>query len=153
MKNKRFCPIFIDLEKKNILIIGGGSIAYRKARKILDYKARVTILTLEIKEDKIRELDINIRLENIEKLEKNFLKEYFLVIAATENKKINNEIVEYCLKNNILVNNVTSKEDMDVRMSTIISSDEYDIGISGKGNPKKALKIKSEIEEFLKVKK
>ena len=33
MKNKPFFPMFIDLSDKNIVVVGGGSIATRRVRE------------------------------------------------------------------------------------------------------------------------
>ena len=38
-----FLPLFCQLQHKPVLIVGGGEVAVRKARLLLDAKARVTI--------------------------------------------------------------------------------------------------------------
>lgn len=38
-----FLPLFCQLQQKPVLIVGGGEVAVRKARLLLDAKARVTI--------------------------------------------------------------------------------------------------------------
>ena len=42
-------PLFVNLENKKVLVIGGGKIAYKKITKILEYSANVTIVTEKIK--------------------------------------------------------------------------------------------------------
>ncbi len=38
-----FLPLFCQLQNKPVLIVGGGEVAVRKARLLLDAKAKITI--------------------------------------------------------------------------------------------------------------
>ena len=49
---------------------------------------------------------------------------------------------------NILVNNITSKDDMNVRFASIYEKDDIQIAISANGNPKKAIEIKNKIKDI-----
>lgn len=51
-------------------------------------------------------------------------------------------IVDLCEDNNILVNNITSKVYMSARFTAHIDSDDYQIAISAKGNPRESVKLK-----------
>ena len=52
------------------------------------------------------------------------------------------------MSKNILVNNVTSKDDMNIRFMSIYEKDDIQIAISANGNPKKALEIKNKIKNI-----
>ena len=39
MKNKRYFPMFIDLSDKKIVVVGGGNIATRRIRTLLQFTA------------------------------------------------------------------------------------------------------------------
>lgn len=41
---KSFFPLFIDLTNKNCLVVGGGNIAARKVRSLVEYGARVVVI-------------------------------------------------------------------------------------------------------------
>ena len=56
MPNK-FFPVSIDLNNKNILVIGAGKIALRKVKTLLDYNCNITIITKEISEEEFLELE------------------------------------------------------------------------------------------------
>ncbi len=151
MKNKpliddNFFPFFINMSNKNCLIIGGGKIALRKANTLLKMGAKVTVISQEILVDEFFSLPITIEIRSFspEIIRKN----YFLVIAGTNNIIINEEIVNICFNLGILVNNITSKEYMDLRFSSVINEKDYQIGISGKGNPKKSIMIKNVIKNI-----
>lgn len=66
-----FYPIMIDLEKVNILIVGGGKIASRKARSLLRYGASIKVISpkfsLELLELAEKTKDGRIYSQNIEK--------------------------------------------------------------------------------------
>ena len=147
--NKNFFPLFIDLKNKNILVIGAGKIAFRKVETLLKYNTNITVITKDIKEEKFLTLkNINIK---IGEFEKTLLEDKFLVIAATDNPEFNRYIYELCNSKNILVNNITSKEEMNCRFASILEIEDYQIAISAKGNPSKSKALKNKLKNLLKT--
>ena len=144
MANK-FFPVSIDLNNKNVLVIGAGKIALRKIETLLNYNCNINVITKEILEEKFLELEKNnkIKIFKNQEFEEKFLENIFLVITATDNEILNKEISQLCMSKNILVNNVTSKDDMNVRFMSIYEKDDIQIAISANGNPKKAVEIKN----------
>ena len=118
-----FFPVFLDIKNKPCFIIGGGNVALRKINKLIKYECKnITVISDKIIDD-IKKLadDKKIKIINNKfEIERKTLKKYFLVIAATDDEKINNEISNLCIKENILVNNVSSKENMNIRFCTSI---------------------------------
>lgn len=149
MANK-FFPISIDLNNKNVLVIGAGKIALRKIETLLNYNCNINVITKEILEKKFLELEKNnkIKIFKNQEFEEKFLENIFLVITATDNEILNKEISQLCMSKNILVNNVTSKDDMNVRFMSIYEKDDIQIAISANGNPKKAVEIKNKIKDI-----
>ena len=43
-----YFPLFVDLSKKKILIVGGGAIASRRVHTLLGFGPRLTVLAPEI---------------------------------------------------------------------------------------------------------
>lgn len=146
----KYFPVFLNIENKKCLVIGGGKVAFRKINKLLKYKARLTVISKNI----IKEIKL---LKNIKIIEKEFeeydnleyLKKFFLIIAATNDKKLNDNIANICIKENILINNVSSKDNMNCRFGVSIEKKEYSIAVSAKGNPSKAIKKSVEIKESI----
>lgn len=142
-----FFPLFIDLRNKSALVIGAGKIAFRKVETLLKYGAKVTVITKEIKEEKffnLKNIDIKIGEFN-----ETLLKNRFIVVAATDNPEFNRYIYELCNSKNILVNNITSKEEMNCRFASILETEEYQIAISANGNPTKSKALKNKLKEIL----
>lgn len=142
-----FFPLFINLKNKKVLVIGAGKIAYRKVETLLKYNAQIKIITKEIKEEKFKNLE-NIDIV-IGEFSENMLDNIFMVICATDNEILNEKIYKLCDEKNILVNNITSKTEMNCRFGSIVNTEEYTIGISAKGNPKKAKEMRKKLEEIL----
>ena len=149
MANK-FFPVSIDLNNKNVLVIGAGKIALRKIETLLNYNCNINIITKEILEEKFLELEKNnkIKIFKNQEFEEKFLENIFLVITATDNEILNKEISQLCMSKNILVNNITSKDDMNVRFMSIYEKDDIQIAISANANPKKAVEIKNKIKDI-----
>ena len=154
MANK-FFPVSIDLNNKNVLVIGAGKIALRKIETLLNYNCNINVITKEILEEKFLELEKNnkIKIFKNQEFEEKFLENIFLVITATDNEILNKGISQLCMSKNILVNNVTSKDDMNVRFMSIYEKDDIQIAISANANPKKAVEIKNKIKDIFEYEK
>ena len=151
MANK-FFPVSIDLNNKNALVIGAGKIALRKIETLLNYNCNITVITKEVLEEKFLELekDNKIKILKNQEFKEKFLQDIFLVVVATDNEVLNKNISQLCMSKNILVNNVTSKDNMNVRFASIYEKDDIEIAISANGNPKKAVEIKNKIKDIFK---
>ena len=147
MANK-FFPVSIDINNKNILVIGAGKIALRKVETLLNYNCNIIVITKDILEEKFLELEKNnkIKILKNQEFEEKFLENIFLVVVATDNEVLNKNISQLCMNKNILVNNITSKNDMNVRFASIYEKDDIQIAISANGNPKKAIEIKNSLQ-------
>lgn len=148
-------PLFVNLKNKKVLVIGGGKVAFKKISKIMEYEADITVIAENIAEEKLLELK-NLKIENNRKIENNkdeiekLVEEYFLVIAATDNEELNENIAEICDSKGILINNVSSKTKMNVMFGGIVKNDEFQIAISTSGkNCKRSRAMKSEIQKVL----
>ena len=151
MPNK-FFPVSIDLNNKNILVIGAGKIALRKVKTLLDYNCNITVITKEVLEKEFFDLEKEnkIKILKNQKFEEKFLEDVFLLVSATDNKEFNDKISKLCTSKNILLNNITYRDNMNLRFMSILSNDDIQISITANGNPKKAVEVKNKIKEFLK---
>ena len=148
-------PLFINLENKKVLVIGGGKVAAKKIEKILEYGADITVVTENVVEEKLLQLE-NVKIENNQKIENDkakiekLVKGYFLVIAATDNEELNENIANVCDSNGMLINNVSSKVNMNAMFGGIVKNSEFQIAISTSGkNCKRSRAMKSEIQKVL----
>lgn len=138
-----FYPMMINLENKDVTIIGGGKVAFRKANKFLDFNCNVKVVSTSF----IKDFDnININLINDEYKE-DYLKESFLVIAATSSKKVNEVISNYCSENNIMCNIADDINLSDFIVPSSIKRGDLVISVSTMGkSPSLSSKIRKELE-------
>lgn len=99
-----YYPVFLNLQGKKCVIFGGGRVAFRKIKELINCNAQILVVSPNII-DEIRALKPQII---IDQYKKEYLKDAFLVFAATNNKTVNDKIAIDCKDKNILVN-VASK--------------------------------------------
>ncbi len=99
-----YYPVFLQLEDKIALVVGGGKVAQRKVETLLDFGASIHIIS-EVLTDKLKQLiDSNkVRLLGEEMLDE-FLDDAFIVIAATDDKELNSKVSESARNRGLLVN-------------------------------------------------
>lgn len=102
-----FMPIMLNLSGKRVVIIGGGHIALRKTKSFLQYCNDITVISSEFS-DEFSGLEvekIRVELGNTSQLD-SLVKDEDVVVIATDNHVLNDEIAEYCDKRQILYNSV-----------------------------------------------
>lgn len=138
-------PIMLDLKGKKITIVGGGKVAYRKACNFINFGYEVEVIALEfIEEFKHINKKINFIYSKYSKL---YIENSFLVIAATNNKKINESIGIFCRKKDKLVNVVDNPSLSNFIVPSVLKRGDLIIGVSTSGkSPSLAAKIKKDLE-------
>ena len=145
-----FFPFFIDIADRKILIAGGGNVALRKAQKLLQYGADITVTAPEI----CAELE---RLDGVTLIRRGFTDSdadgVFAVIAATDDRALNSHIYELCTRCNILVNTVDDPENCGFYFPALVRKNNVTVGISTGGtSPVFARYLREKTEELLDAK-
>ena len=149
-----FFPLFVNIENKEVLIIGGGKIGGRKAQTLREYGGNITVYSEKVIEETIL-ADENIKVVNKnvshDKAEiKELVKKYFLVVAATDDTELNDRISYVCMSENILVNNVSSKTEMNAMFTAVVKNDEFQIGIGSYGKScRRSKALKGKVQELI----
>jgi len=146
----KFLPLFHSLEQKPCLVVGGGSVALRKTRLLLDANARVTIISPETCED-LRSLAVD---EKITYQQKIFsaadLKGYVLVVVATDDNVINESVSSHAHKINMPVNVVDNPALCSFIFPAIVDRSPITIAVSsGGGAPVLTRFIRARLETLL----
>ncbi|MDO4273170.1 MAG: bifunctional precorrin-2 dehydrogenase/sirohydrochlorin ferrochelatase [Eubacteriales bacterium] len=150
MKNKRYFPMFVDLSDKNIVVVGGGNIATRRVKTLLQFTRNITVvapqMTLELLEmGKAGQIDSQIR--PVKRTD--FVRAY-MVIAATNDGKLNDDIYRVCKEEGIYVNVASDKDKCDFYFPGVVMEDELVVGITASGlDHKKARRVREEIQKVL----
>ena len=125
-----YFPMFVQLKNKKCLVIGGGRIALRKIEVLKDFEADVTVIAPEMI-PQIRQID------KIRRIFRTFMEEDFkeaeLVVAATNDPKVNSEISKICMQRKIPVNAVDQKEDCSFIFPSYVKEGEVVAAFSSGG--------------------
>lgn len=96
-------PIALNLNQQNVLIVGGGKVAFRKAKQFIEEGAFVFVVSNQFDET-FKELSFSM-IEDVYR--EKYLENMFLVYAATNQKEVNEKIVLDCEKAHILCGSAT----------------------------------------------
>lgn len=148
-KSEKYYPICLNLDKRKVMVIGGGAVAERKIFSLLDRGAELTVISPSLttslmaisKKGVIRHLDRG--------YEKGDLKGAFLAIVATEDKKTNRMIAKDAELNCCLVNVVDDPEAGNFIVPSTVERGRLIIAISTSGaSPALSKKIRERLERI-----
>ncbi|MHC4271966.1 MAG: precorrin-2 dehydrogenase/sirohydrochlorin ferrochelatase family protein [Planctomycetota bacterium] len=126
-------PIFLDLASRRVVIIGGGNVAFRKAQALLETGARLVVVADSVQENFTR-LCIDNKTELIKaKYSKDYLVGASLVIAATDDLKLNERIYKDCQQLEILCNVVDQPHVCDFYVPAVVKRGDLQIAVSTDG--------------------
>ena len=147
MSKMKFYPAMLNLKNKKCAIIGGGLVALRKCKALLECEASITVVSPTFQSE-FAELAPDQILLIQDVFRARYIDDCFLVIAATEEKEVNSEIYRYCEKNRILVNVADEPELCSFIATAYFRRGDLTISISTGGkSPALAKRIKEEIEK------
>ncbi|MFP3907331.1 MAG: bifunctional precorrin-2 dehydrogenase/sirohydrochlorin ferrochelatase [Acidimicrobiales bacterium] len=93
----------LQVDDRRCLVVGGGPVAARRARRLLDARAAVTVVAPELGEA-IRELPVDL----VERpYRASDLDDVVLVVTATGNDPVDRQVVDDAMAAGILVNDAT----------------------------------------------
>jgi len=152
MKRKlpSYYPVFLSINGKKCVVVGGGQVALRKVKVLLDYGADVKVISPDLcpelnrlAED--RKIDVQRKL-----YQPGDLKGALIVIAATDEHAINLEVVKEAKGTGILVNVVDDPGNSDFIVPSCLRRGDITVAVSTAGrSPALARKIRSRMEKDL----
>lgn len=146
----RFLPIFMRLTDRPCLVVGGGKIAARKVKLLLRSGARITLVAPEL----CGELETLVSEKKVEYFGRAYqqsdMDEKILVIAATSDQHINEEVSRLAGEHRIPVNVVDQPALCSFIMPSIINRDPIQIAVSTGGtSPVLARLLRARLESFI----
>ena len=145
-----YLPIFCRLDNKPVLLVGGGEVAERKARLLLDAGAQLTVVAPEL-DPELAELAAN---GSIEWLAGEFapaqLAGKWLVVAATDRREVNALVYQSANQARIFANVVDDPKRSSFIMPSIIDRSPLMVAISSGGKaPVLARLLREKLEALL----
>jgi precorrin-2 dehydrogenase/sirohydrochlorin ferrochelatase len=143
-----FYPVNLDIKDRHCLVVGGGSVASRKVKTLLECGANVTVVSLKFT-DALTDLEQNKGIILVKRPYKTSdLDEKFLVIGATNDEKLNRRINADAEKRNMLCNIADVPDICNFILPSIIRRGDLCIAISTSGkSPAFAKKLRKDLEK------
>lgn len=147
-------PIFLKLEDKRVLVVGGGMIAYQKLKALLNTDAEIVVIAPTICHAVWSCRGEFPYIRPIKFIERDYEfgdeKEAFMVIAATDLPELNNQIANRCRDQMILVNSVDEPDYCDFYVPSVIEAGDIKVGISTNGKaPAIAQRIRLDLQSLI----
>lgn len=141
-------PIFLKLEGRKVLIVGGGKVAEEKIYAVLRSATDVTVVAPEVSPQIQAWVDRGLVRHVAREYQPGMAKEYFLVIAGTDSQDVNRLVYREAAEAGVLCNAVDDPAFCDFYAPSIVSRGEFQIAISTGGNsPALAQKVRKELEQ------
>ena len=143
-----YYPIFLNINTKKCVVIGGGPVAYRKVRSLIDHGAEVTVISPAVcgelldlsTEGKIKLLMRGYR--------KGDMRDAYLGIIASGIDQVNGRAAAEAAEKGVLVNVVDDPDKSAFIVPSVVCRKDVTIAISTGGkSPALARKIRTRLEQ------
>ena len=145
---KPYFPMFVPLEGRRGLVVGGGMVALRKIEKLSPYGASIRVIAPQI-------LPEIAAMKDVEQVQRAFRMSdlranWAFVIAATDDPEQNHVIAEQCGRRNIPVNVVDDPAHCSFIFPALVHHGPFSVGVStGGASPTAAIYFKEQIEAMV----
>ena len=156
----KYYPVCLNINGRNCLVVGGGSVGTRKVETLLRCGARVTVISQSFT-PVLRALSESNQVTLREKAyDASDLTSMFLVFGATDNRILNDAIRRDAERLNALFNSADDPESSCFVLPAVVERGDLTIAVSTAGNsPAFARKIKKDLDgqfgpeyaEFLRI--
>ncbi|WP_017463198.1 siroheme synthase CysG [Dyella ginsengisoli] len=143
-------PLFADLHERPVLVVGGGSVAERKAAMLLDAGARITVGAPVLSPALQAWVVAGQIAHRAGTFEPHWLDEAWLVVAATDDAGLHQRIAELSAARRIFVNVVDDAARSSFHVPAVIDRAPITIAISSGGDaPMFARLLRERLETLL----
>lgn len=145
-----FLPIFLNMKAQRCLVVGGGDIAARKASLLLEADGAVTVVSPKLSGQMAQYVKEG-RVEHVEgTFENAHLDGMRVVIAATDDRAVNEQVSTECQSRSIPVNVVDNPDLCSFIMPSIIDRSPVQIAVStGGASPVLARILRARLESTI----
>lgn len=142
-----YYPFFLNIHGKRCVVVGGGEVALRKVKVLLDCGANVTVVSPALHQDLVRLAEAGAISLIQRDYQQGDLKDAFIAIAATAETDTNRRIAKEAKKQGVLVNVVDDPGQSDFITPACLRRGDLTIAVSTAGrSPALARKIRNRLE-------
>jgi precorrin-2 dehydrogenase/sirohydrochlorin ferrochelatase len=144
----QYYPIFLDIKGRDCLVVGGGEVGTRKVEMLLACGASVTVVSI----DTTKTLKLLAEEQRITLLTRAYrttdLDNRFLIIGATNDEELNQQLSMGAEKNNLLCNIADRPAACNFILPAIVAQGDLVLAISTCGkSPAFAKKLRKDLEK------
>lgn len=145
-----YLPLFVDVRDRQIVVVGGGVVAWRKIEHLLKAHARVRVIAPELCADLTLYRDLG-RIEHRPLLfSAPQLEGALLVIAATDDEAVNDAVARAARERGVLVNVVDDAARSAFIFPAIVDRSPLIVAVGTAGSsPTLARRVRTQIEALL----
>jgi siroheme synthase-like protein len=150
MKKFPYYPIFLDIEDRSVVIIGGGNVCARKAETMMNYGAKVTVVAPEFHPDIERYASEGLLQIKRKRYDESDLEGASVIIASTDDEAINTQIATDARRRKIPVNVVDVTHLCEFIVPAIIEKGSVQLAVSTGGkSPALARTLKEDLQKLV----
>jgi precorrin-2 dehydrogenase/sirohydrochlorin ferrochelatase len=143
-----YFPAFLNIRRKKCLVVGGGGVSLRKVNTLVSCGADVTVISSRVHQDLMQLAKKKIIRVIRRDYEPGDLEGAFVVVAATDDKKMNRNIAEDAKKIQALVNVVDDPGPSDFIVPSVLRRGDLIFAISTGGrSPALSRKLRTRLEK------
>ncbi|HES75505.1 MAG TPA: uroporphyrinogen-III C-methyltransferase [bacterium] len=143
-------PIFMNIKDRPALVVGGGTVAARKAELLLLAGAKVTVIAPRVRNEMQRMIEAGRVTWREQGFGPGIVRGFRLVIAATDNAAVNRLVFEECERHAIPVNVADQPELCSFILPSIVERGSITIAVSTGGrSPILARLLKERLETLI----
>ncbi|SHN77769.1 precorrin-2 dehydrogenase/sirohydrochlorin ferrochelatase family protein [Desulfitobacterium chlororespirans] len=143
-----YYPIYVELQNKPVLVVGGGTVALRKVKTLLEHGAVVRIVSPELHPELVELVDDERCLWKKKEYSADDLQDEVLVFSCTEIEEVNSAAAGDAQKSFRLINVVDDPEKCTFIVPSILERGDLSIAVStGGSSPIVARQIRAELAE------
>lgn len=128
-------PLFVSIQDKRILVVGGGRIALRRINTLLLFADRVQVIAEKPSQELLslaKEMGARLRLESRSYREGDCA-DAEMAVAATDNRQVNHKIFQECNAQNIPVNVADCPKECSFYFPGVVKQGSLVIGVTAGG--------------------
>ena len=143
-------PVFLSLTDKPCVVVGGGAVAERKVESLLNAGGMVTVVSPNLT-DQLSHLAKESEITYVNReYQADDIREAFLVVAATDNSKVNQAIAELANKTNTMVNVVDASHLSNFIVPSVLDRSPVTVAVStGGASPVLARQLRMKLESMI----
>jgi precorrin-2 dehydrogenase/sirohydrochlorin ferrochelatase len=145
-----FYPIFLQLQSREVLVVGGGPVAERKVESLLAAGASVTVVAPEITSGLAALQARNAIQVHRRNFENTDLQNVLLVVSATDDPGVQQQIAREARSQGVLVNTVDQPSLCDFVMPATVRRGDVVVAVSTGGkSPALAAALRKKLEGWI----